>query len=451
MNAPTGDSPTASHAPPAQPAKGTPALSVPLPRPRGRSRSLVRLSELTHRPAVDRRGARARVRDFSVDLAAGDYPPVRGLLIHCADGLCSLPWRGDTTPRGELLVDALAAAQPVDEDALTRMVLLRRDIQDALILDVAGQRAVRANDLWLRRAGEQLVLTGADISPWAVLRRLSRGLLGHGRERNVLDWQWIEFLRGDPEAAAAGRDYHRVITTLAPAQIAQLADALPYPHAAELLGLLPDALAADVLERMVLGLQAQVAAALAPSRAAALLALMADDTAADVLALLELADATRLLERMPPDRAVAVENLLRFPADTAGGIMTTDFVTAPVGLTVGEALDYIRPQLERPDFFAYVYLVDEPRAGRLRGVVTLRHLVLGPGDTPVEQVMTASTVTIGPLEPALVAADRIAQLDLSALPVVGPDGRLLGIITVDAAMRQLTPEAWQDRVPRVFS
>ena len=178
---------------------------------------------------------------------------------------------------------------------------------------------------------------------------------------------------------------------------------------------------------------------------------MADDTAADLLGRLQLDDAARLLEALPRQHSEALQYLLRFPPDTAGGIMTNEVVTAPVGLTVVGVLDYIRPQLARPDFVYFVHVVDDEARRRLRGVVTLRDLLLADPEAPIEAVMRADLEAVGALEPAIEVAHRVADYALNAVPVVDGDKRLLGIVTVDKAMAQITPEGWRDRLPRIFS
>jgi CBS domain-containing protein len=409
------------------------------------------LSALKGKRVTDGSGLSSRLVDLTVDLSTGDYPTVTRVLVPGDGGsLQALPAPHDLTP-GDVRVPSPATPEPVDETALERTVLLRRDVLDALVLDLSALRAVRANDLWLQSSETGVLLVAADISPWGVVRRLTRGLVGRDVAKDFLDWKDVEFLRGDPFAAAAGRDYHRRVARLQAAQIVDLSDALPYMHAAELLTLLPDPLAADVLERMLPERQAQVATELDQDQAARLVAEMAPDAAADMLGLLELADATRLLEAVPPDRSRPIQDLLRFPPDTAGGIMTNEVVTAPVDCTVGEVLDLIRPELARPDFVYFIYLVEGEAPQRLRGVVTLRDLNVAAPETPVADIMAQNLVTVGPLEPALDAAHRLAGHGLNALPVVAADDSLLGIITVDKAMAQILPEAWRDRLPRVFS
>lgn len=419
---------------------------------RGRHHTMLRLSELRRWPVVDGSGRRTPWVDLAIDLAAGDYPPIRSLILPGESGeRVALPWPQANVADGTISVPALADTQPLDDEALARMVLVRRDLMDALLLDVAGQRAVRANDLWLRHDGAGLVVAGADVSPWAVLRRLSLGLLGHGAEHDILDWRNVEFLRGDPQAAAAGRDYHRVSATLLPSQLGALIESLPYMHAAELLLLLPDPVAAKVLEHVVPELQVQVVTELEPQQAVGILAKMSNDGAADLLGNLEVADATRLLEALPPAQSAALQELLRFPPDTAGGIMTNEVITAFQDQTVAEVIAHIHDQLAEPDFVYFVYIVDDATARRLCGVVTLRDLHVADAQLPIAQVMNRALLTAAPLEPALAVAHRIADNSLNAMPVVSPDQGLLGIVTIDAAMRQIMPETWRDQLPRLFS
>ena len=413
---------------------------------------MLRLSSLVRAPVRDGTDRETRLVDLAVDLSSGDYPLVAELLVPGDQGtVCALSGPIVVAPMGALTVPKVMAGEPLSDDALARKVLLARDVLDALVLDLDGQRAVRANDLWLRQTPHGLEVAGVDVSPWAVICRLSRGRLGWGREIDMLDWRAVEFLRGDPGAPAAGHAYHRRVAGLPPLQLAHLTDALPYLHAAEMLTLLPDALAADVLEHMQPERQVQIVGELDPACAARLLAEMAPDAAADLLGRLDLADATHLLEQVPPERAEPIQDLLRYPPDSAGGIMTNEIVTAPVGLSASEVLTHVRPQLARPDFVYFVYLVEDEQSCRLAGVTTLRDLHVADRDAPVEEVMRTDLVTVTPLRSAVEAAHLASDQGLNAIPVVDTDGTLLGIITIDKAMVQLVPEAWRDNLPRIFS
>jgi Mg/Co/Ni transporter MgtE len=261
----------------------------------------------------------------------------------------------------------------------------------------------------------------------------------------------VEFLRGDPQAAREGRDYHRRVVQLQPGELARLLDAVPYLHAAELLTLIPDPAAADTLEAMSPERQLQVFEELDAGQAERLLALMAPEAATDLLGRLTPGDARRHLERLPEERRQRVLDLLRYPDDTAGGIMTNEIVVAPAAMTVGEARRALKAQLEAPDFVYYVYVVDSLEEGHLKGVLTLRQMVLANDDARLDTLMQPHLISIDPLEPAAAAARRVAENDLAALPVVSRDGRLLGAITADAAVAQIAPPAWREVAPRVFS
>jgi CBS domain-containing protein len=416
---------------------------------------MVMLSDFLRFRLTDVQGATDRLRDVVVDLAAGDYPPVSQLLLRdpagqptslAWDAVHSVDWRGR-----RILVRDRRAGRPAPPEALARAVLAGRDIMDALIVDLGRRSTLRANDLWLREQDGHLWLAGADASPWAVLRRFGRGLLGRGAERRLVDWKDVEFLRGDPCAAREGRDYHCQITRLQPPEIARLLDALPYLHAAELLTLIPDPVAADTLEAMTLDRQAQVIQVLEHDQAARLLGLMAPDAAADLLGVLKPERAQAFLGHMPEEQRAPLIDLLRYPDDTAGGIMTNQLVCVPADLRVGDARRELKPRIGAPDFAQYLYVVDNDDNRHLQGVVTLREFAVAEDRQLIGGLMNPRVTTIDPLEPASEAARRVAEQHLAALPVTGRDGRLLGAITVDAALAQIAPASWRNEAPRIFS
>lgn len=367
------------------------------------------------------------------------------------DRLESIDWRARRFHVADLGADAV----PVDATATaSEGVLLRRDILDALMLDLQNRRATRANDLALKldEHGKRLRLVAADTSVIAMLRRITHGRAGRRVvERKLYDWKYIEFLRGDPAAVHAGAGYQRRITHLPAGEIARLVDALPYLHAAELLTLLPDKLAADTLESMSAHRQLQVFEELAEPQGVALLSLMAPDLAADLIGRLHTEDARSLLNALAPAPSARIVELLRYPEDTVGSIMTNDVLTVPVSLTAAEARVALRERLREPDFIFFIYIVDDAASRRLRGVVTLRSLITAADDARIEDLMNPYVVTLYALDPARDAAYRVLNSHLVALPVTGREGRLLGAVTIDAAMSLVVPAHWTAEAVRVFS
>jgi Mg/Co/Ni transporter MgtE len=159
----------------------------------------------------------------------------------------------------------------------------------------------------------------------------------------------------------------------------------------------------------------------------------------------------RYLELLPKKQGERIIELLRYPEDTVGGIMTNDVVCVPVGLTVGEARKELREPLKEPDFVFIIYVVDEMKTRRLRGLISLRNLFTAEDEEKLEELMDPYVTTLRALEPANDAAYRVINSHLAGMPVVGEEGELLGIVTVDAAIAQVAPANWSAIAPRVFS
>jgi len=130
--------------------------------------------------------------------------------------------------------------------------------------------------------------------------------------------------------------------------------------------------------------------------------------------------------------------------------MTTEFVTLPRNLTVGEALARLREMAETPNMIYYLYVVEQEDSWKLCGVIALRSLILANQNAPLEEVMRDEFQLAHPDDSAREVAEKIAEYNLLALPVVDEAGDILGIITVDDAMEMLLPKGWRQRLPRLF-
>jgi Mg/Co/Ni transporter MgtE len=130
--------------------------------------------------------------------------------------------------------------------------------------------------------------------------------------------------------------------------------------------------------------------------------------------------------------------------------MTTEFVTLPRQLTVGEALARLRDMAETPNMIYYLYVVETEGSWKLNGVIALRSLILADPEMPLEEAMRTEFQKAGPDEPASEVAQRIAEYNLLALPVIDDSGDILGIVTVDDAMEILLPKDWRQRLPRLI-
>src|SRR6185503_14306916 len=207
---------------------------------------------------------------------------------------------------------------------------------------------------------------------------------------------------------------------------------------------------AETLEEMAAERQAQILGDMDEERAADILEHMSPDEAADVLLDLPEDKAEDLLNRMEDEEQSEVAELLPYADDTAGGLMTTEFVTLPRELTVGEALARLREMAETPNMIYYLYVVAGEGSWNLTGVIALRSLILADPSVPLAEVMRTEFQKAHPDEAADEVAQRIAEYNLLALPVMDEAGDILGIITVDDAMEILLPKDWRQRLPRLF-
>lgn len=416
---------------------------------------MVMFSQLRRCSITDEQGGRAQLLDLSVALLEADYPPVTGLIfLHQKRQKHFLPWDAVKSFEPEdcqIQVENLKVSKPLRQSSLGKDVLLGDHILDALVLDLQNRRSTRANDLWLETHDERLELRAADTGFQSMIRRLSGGRYGRMSKSSQYDWKYVEFLRGDPEAVRNGEGYHLRISRLPAGEIARLTDMLPYLHAAELITLLPDAKAVQSLQALSPERQLQVFEELKEDQALALLTLMAPDIAADLLGRLPTKLMRSYLEKLPEKQCERVVELLHYAEDTVGGIMTNDVIYLRANLTVGKALDVLRESLKEPDFVFIIYIVDNEKSRRLRGLLSLRNLLTSKADQKLEEIMDPYLTTLDPLSPAGEGAYRVIDSHVAALPVINKEGRLLGIVTVDVAIAQVAPPNWRTQAPRIFS
>ncbi len=409
------------------------------------------LSQVLGRPIVDLEGERvATLSDVIVRLGEDDHPPVAGFVARYRRRNFFLPrWRiSHFDEQGVRLNSDILDLRP-----FTRRegeVLLARDVLDKQLIDVDGKRVVRVNDVQIIEAAGEWRVTGADVSLAGLWRRLSPGFMRRGTPVEVIDWADVGYLATDA-ATVQLKSSRGKLARLHPVEIARLAEAFSYQQGAEIVESLDDETAAETLEEMAAARQAQILGDMDEERAADILEHMSPDEAADVLGDLPEDKAEDLLNRMEDDEQSEVAELLPYEDDTAGGLMTTEFVTLPRDLTVGEALARLREMAETPNMIYYLYVVEGEESWALVGVIALRSLILSEPSLPLADVMRTDLQVAHADDNAHDVAQKIAEYNLLALPVVDEVGDILGIVTVDDAIELLLPKDWRQRLPRLLT
>ena len=224
--------------------------------------------------------------------------------------------------------------------------------------------------------------------------------------------------------------------------IAALLDTVEDPRRqAALFRTLPKKAAADVFAYLPGPTQARLAASFAEGELQELFDGLQPDDAADLLEELPADLVDRILRAASPQRRMAVNALLRYPADSAGGVMTPEFVSLHPGDTVRQALDTIRRTGIHRETVYTCYVLERRQ---LLGCVSAVDLLTAEESAAVTDLMTADTVSVGTLTDREEAARLLAKYDLLALPVLDGEGRMVGIVTVDDAMDVLAEEAAED-------
>lgn len=408
------------------------------------------LSQVLGRPILDLEGERvATLKDVIVRLGAEDHPPVAGFVARYRRRDFFLPrWRiSDFGEQGVRLNSDILDLRPFERRE--GEVLLARDVLDKQLIDVDGKRVVRVNDVQIIEAANEWRVTGADVSLAGLWRRLAPPFLRSGRPVEVIDWADVGYLATDA-ATVQLKSSRGKLARLHPVEIARLAEAFSYQQGAEIVASLDDETAAEMLEEMPAERQAQIIGDMDEERAADILEHMSPDEAADVLGDLPGEKAEDLLLRMEDEEQAEVAELLPYEDDTAGGLMTTEFVSLPFDLTVGDALARLREMAETPNMIYYLYVVAGEGSWKLTGVIALRSLILSDPSVPLAQVMRTDVQVAHADDRAIDVAHKIAEYNLLALPVVDDVGDILGIVTVDDAIEILLPKDWRQRLPKLF-
>ncbi|MDR2492140.1 MAG: CBS domain-containing protein [Coriobacteriales bacterium] len=330
-------------------------------------------------------------------------------------------------------------------------ILLARDLLNKQIVDTQGLKVVRVNDLKLSQNNQQLRLLGAEVGIRGILRGLApvfertamavARLLRHPLEESLIAWNYMELVDRDLSAVKLSVTHRRlhdmhpadvadILEQLNPQQRAKVFDHLDSQHAAETMSELGEEYQSDIIDDMT------------DTEASELLASMDPDDAADILGDLPYGKAEKLLWLMGVQDQARIRKLLGYRDKSAGGIMTTEYVSVPEDATVAQTVEQLRSKSEEYDTVHYVYTVDAH--GRLIGAVSLRSLVLAAPETRILELATREMVTTSPDTDQEEVAETISKYDLLAIPVLDEDGKMLGIVTVDDALDVMEEEHSED-------
>jgi magnesium transporter len=428
------------------------------------------LSQLLGTPVEDQQGERAgKIVDALLPAASMEqngavYPAA--LLV---EGEEERPWRVplDAVERHDALMRLRVPLEQLTlqgEEPAREEVSLAHDVLDKQVIDIERKKTVRVNDICF---DDDWQILGVDSSTQGLVRRLAPAWLlgskGRPAGTTLIPWEHIELIGAQrseekqegvhPEANLIHRIQSGHLADLHPADIAEIVHQLTPGQGARLIEKLDDETAADTMEEIETERQGYILENIQADRAADILQAMGPDEAADLLSQLPEERAQELLHLMPPEESEDVQELLEYEADTAGGLMTTDYIVLNQTRTVAEALEAVRTNIREHDVrIAYIYCVaDETQEeSRVLGVVSLWDLLAAPPTQELAGLMEADVITVQADSDAHDVAEIMAKYNLLAVPVVSVEGILEGVVTVDDALDVLLPSERRRRPRRMY-
>ena len=411
------------------------------------------ISELTGRPVTDIDGTRIGVVKDVVARSIKEFkhPVVDAIVVHGKEGDRTVPY----SELAALLSAAIPLKRPSGEIPDYQLqdddIRLVEDVLDKQILDTDGARVVRVNDIELARINGNVIVTNVDIGMKGILRRIGLDRLGRWASRymknepstGTISWDFVEPLIHDRSMrlkvpASKLADLH-------PSDIAEIISDLNRAEHRDLLNKLDLKQLADTLEEVEPDFQADLLGHFPDEKVADVLEEMSPDEATDLLA--EMPDERRqgLLKLMERDEAEEVRELLRYEEDTAGGLMTTEYVAVTPDLTAAQAIEHLRHLGEEAELLYYVYVIDAEE--HLLGVFSLSDLIMAQPETPVTQFMHKRIISVELDTKQDEIAQIVAKYNLIAVPVVDAEDHLHGIVTADDALDKVLPTSWKKRLP----
>ncbi|HMK99779.1 MAG TPA: CBS domain-containing protein [Acidimicrobiales bacterium] len=405
----------------------------------------LQLSSVVNSPVVDPKGDRlGRVRDVIVRLGDASHPPLAGMVVRIGRRDLFVPMTrvtGLQAGRVELSGDKLSLQR---FERRPGELLLARDLQARHLINLQGARLIRANEIELALTDGRWEVVGVDASPRVALRRLLPRAWRAGIPPGTLvDWATIEpFVAHVPSARL--RIPYRKLARLHPAQIADLVEAASHEEGEEIIEAVGQdkELEADVFEELDDEHQLEFIDSRSDTEVARLLGTMAPDDAADLIMEMDQERRLPVLTLLPAPQQRKVRALLNYNPETAGGLMSPDFLSLPEGTAVSSALDELRHAKAPTEALATVFATDSE--GKVSGTVSVVGLVQAPEGAKLADVIRR--------DPPHVHADwdlhavlrKMSDYNLTVAPVLSEDhAQMIGVVTVDDLLELLLPQGWR--------
>ena len=237
-------------------------------------------------------------------------------------------------------------------------------------------------------------------------------------------------------------DIKRMLSDMNEHDIAEVLEELPHKETVKLFRLLPKDIAADVFSYLETDTEARIITSLTEAEAADIISDMAADDATDLMDEMPANVVTKLLNKVDKETRREINQLLKYPDNSAGSIMTVEYLDFKEYNTIKDALKKIRNEYDEKETINVCFITDKKR--ELIGTVTLKDLVVHDENTPLSDIMDEDFVSVSTLTDQEDVAKLIQEYDITSVPVVDSEHKLVGIITIDDVIDIIEAEATED-------
>lgn len=413
--------------------------------------SEIYLSAVIGRSVINSSGEEIGVLRDLIMVPGEVFPEVSHIVIKGRKGKMSLPW-GEVALFTHVVISASSVTPPGLHayEYGEAEILVRRDLLDKQIVDVDGAKVVRVNDIKLGKLHDKLCIFSVDIGFRGLLRRLGYERFGESMARLIkkdiptveISWEYVQPL--EPHSSKLALNIARnQMNEIHPADLADIIEQIPIRNIRTVLENIDAETTGDTLYELEPDMRSVVIGQMDAEQASDILEEMSPDDAADVLSDLSEETAQQLLELMDDEEKEEIEELLEHEDDTAGGFMTSEFLTLPLNHTVGAAIADVRRLAGEIENINYAYLLDDDE--HLEGTLSIQELLASRDDELVVDIMEDNIKSVNVGDDPEEILETLTRYDLTAVPVLDEEQRMVGIVTVDDVLAHYLPRLVRKR------
>jgi CBS domain-containing protein len=341
--------------------------------------------------------------------------------------------------KAKVICDQLTELSP--ENISNNMYLVEA-VLDNQIVDLNGRKLVRVNDVRLVTIANDTFAVAVDIGIEGLLRRIgivkpvkfAFSIFGSAIPSKFILWEDVETIDYSNLNIKLSKSYAK-LRTLHPSDLADIIEDLGRKASTELFSALDEEQAADVLEELEVETQVHIIESLSIEKAADVLDLMPADEVADILDSLEDEKAELLLNEMEKETSQDVRELRVYPDHTVGSIMSSEYMSFNLNMTIEEVLVELRNTKPEFETLYNLFVTDENEI--LLATFSIRDVVISPPDAQIHQIMKPSPVHLLDYQKINEVAEIVSKYNLLAIPVVDKKNVLKGMVVIDDVIEDL--------------